>query len=341
MMHISLFIPVLTYGGAEKVVISLANGLVEKGHKVDLVIIKREGALIKKVSPKVKLVELGANKTFLSIMKLRRYLTSSQPDVFLSGLDNANIVASIATRMANVNTKHFITLHTNLKQSYKHPRTIFHHFYPYLMRNLFRRADGFIAVSSCVAKNSGAFLNIPNDIIEVIYNPAIDKNMNEMALDAVEHPWLDDSSFFTIVAVGRIFEAKDYPMLLNAFNKVLSFIPNARLIILGDGNKTIKDEMARIISSGKMEHAIDIHGFVDNPYPFIKKASLFVLSSKWEGFGNVLVEALYLGTPVISTACECGPSEILKNGEFGTLVEVGDSDEMANSILDYIKNGKK
>ncbi|QFT90670.1 N-acetylgalactosamine-N,N'-diacetylbacillosaminyl-diphospho-undecaprenol 4-alpha-N-acetylgalactosaminyltransferase [Bacillus sp. THAF10] len=335
-MHISLFIPVLTYGGAEKVVITIANGLAEKGHRVDLVLVKREGALIGRVSPRVNLVDLGASKTFYSIFKLRHYLHSEQPDIFVSGLDNANIVASIAMRMSKVRTKHIITFHTNLKQSYQHPRTKLHYLYPSVMRRLFKKADGYVAVSECVAKNAASFLGLQREKVNVIYNPVIDEKIKELANEPVKHPWLEDKSLFTIVSAGRLFEAKDYPMLLHAFKKVLTSAPQARLIILGDGKKKIKDEMESIISTEKMDHAIDIHGFVDNPYAFIHRADLFVLSSKWEGFGNVLVEALYVNTPVVSTDCECGPAEILNAGEFGTLVKVGDSNEMAEAIQSHL-----
>jgi glycosyltransferase involved in cell wall biosynthesis len=336
-MYIALFIPVLTFGGAEKVVITLANGLAAKGHKVDLVLIKREGQLLETVSSNVRVVDLGAKKTFFSVWKLRNYLQQNEPDILLSGLDNANIVSSLAMRFAKVKTKHIIGLHTNLKQSYLNPRTKLHRFYPAMMRRLFPGADYFVAVSKCVAKESGNFLGVTNDRIEVIYNPVINSKIKEKAIEPVDHPWLNDENLFTMVAVGRIFEAKDYPTLLRAFAKTTAAIPHARLIILGDGKQTIKDEMNKIIAEEKLEHAVDIHGFVHNPYAFIQRASLFVLSSKWEGFGNVLVEALYLNKPVISTACECGPAEILKGGEFGSLVSVGKAEELAQAMIRHVQ----
>lgn len=336
-MHIALFIPVLTFGGAEKVVITLANGLAEKGHKVDLILIKREGQLLHTVSDKVRLVPLGSKKTFLSVWKLRHYLQENRPDVLLSGLDNANIVSSLAMRVAKVNTKHIIALHTNLKQSYLRPRTKLHRFYPFIMRRLFPNADHFVAVSECVAKQSGNFLGLTNDRIKVIYNPVINGKIKEKAFETVDNPWLNDPNYFTMVAAGRIFEAKDYPTMLRAFAKVLQEVPYARLIILGDGKQTIRREMEAIISKEKMNHAVELRGFVHNPYAYINKASLFVLSSKWEGFGNVLVEALYLGKQVISTACDCGPDEILQNGKFGSLVPVGKPDELAKAMIDKIK----
>ncbi|MEA3320522.1 MAG: glycosyltransferase [Bacillota bacterium] len=336
-MYISLFIPVLTFGGAEKVVIALANGLAEKGHKIDLVLIKREGQLLGTVSDKVQIVSLDSKKTFLSVWKLKSYLEESRPEILLSGLDNANIVSSLAMRIAKVKTKHIITLHTNLKQSYLQPRTKLHRFYPALMRKLFPHADHFVAVSKCVAKQSGNFLGVNSDRIEVIYNPVINSKIKEKALEAVDNTWLNDPSYFTMVAAGRIFEAKDYPTMLRGFAKVLQEAPHARLIILGDGKQTIRREMEDIISKEKMGHAVELCGFVPNPYAYINKASLFVLSSKWEGFGNVLVEALYLGKPVISTACECGPEEILQKGKFGSLVPVGKPDELAKAMIDEIK----
>ncbi|MGM0837615.1 MAG: glycosyltransferase [Bacillota bacterium] len=335
--HIAFFIPVLTFGGAEKVIIALANGFAELDYRVDLVIVNKKGQLLTSVSPKVNLVDLGAQKTFFSIWKLRSYLKQEEPHVLLSALDNANIIASAAVRLAKVKTRHVISLHTNLKQSYLNPRTSMHRFYPGLMRRLFPYASGYIAVSKCVAEESGEFLGIPSSNIDVIYNPVIDKSIKKKAMESLSHPWLGNDQYFTIVSVGRIFEAKDYPTLLYAFSKVYSERPNARLIILGDGKASIKKEMYEIIDRMKLQNAVDVYGFSPNPYTFIKKASLLVLTSRWEGFGNVLVEALHLGTPVVSTNCKCGPEEILKNGEFGRLVDVGDRNGLASAIHGYME----
>ncbi len=340
-MHIAFFIPVLTIGGAEKVIIALANGFAEKGYKVDLVLVNKKGPLLSSVSSKVHIVDLGASKTFLSIRKLRRYLDTAKPQVLLSALDNANIVASMAVRLAATKTCHIISLHTNLKLSHKKARTSMHRLYPSIMRRLFPAATGYIAVSKCVAKESGEFLHIPSKIIDVIYNPVIQDEIKSKAEEPISHPWLEDDRYFTMVAVGRIFEAKDYPTLLYAFSKVNASIPETRLIILGDGKLEIKEEMTRIIHQEKLEHAVELHGFAHNPYAFIEKSSLLVLSSSWEGFGNVLVEALHLGTPVISTDCKCGPREILKNGELGSLVSVGDRDGLAKAILKHITQKPK
>ncbi|WP_417898874.1 glycosyltransferase [Bacillus haimaensis] len=336
--HIAFFIPVLTFGGAEKVIITLANGFAELDYRVDLVLVNKNGQLLTSVSPKVNLVDLGAKKTFFSIWKLRSYLKHEEPHVLLSALDNANIIASAAIRLAKVKTRHIISLHTNLKQSYLKPRTTMHHIYPGLMRWLFPYASGYVAVSKCVAEESGEFLGIPSGNIDVIYNPVIDNSITSNAMEALSHPWLGNDQFFTIVSVGRIFEAKDYPTLLYAFSKVHSERTNARLIILGDGKTSIKKEMHEIIDRLKLQDVVDLYGFAPNPYTFIKRASLFVLTSRWEGFGNVLVEALHLGTPVVSTNCKCGPEEILKNGEFGKLVDVGDRNGLASAILQYMES---
>ncbi|MGD6831744.1 glycosyltransferase [Sutcliffiella halmapala] len=334
MKHIAFFIPVLTMGGAEKVIISLANGFAAKGYKVDLVLVNKKGSLISTVSSKVHIVDLAAPKTFLSIWKLREYLIHSKPHVFLSALDNANIVASLAVRLSREEICHIISFHTNLKLSLVKPRSFIHGFYPLIMRRLFPRAKGFVAVSQCVAKETGEFLKLPSDIIEVIYNPVIDETLKRKAMEPITHPWLENKEYNTIVAVGRFFEAKDYPTLLYAFTKVQSVLPKTRLIILGDGKSTIKEEMISIIQQEKLEKVVDIRGYEQNPYPYIKKATLFVLTSKWEGFGNVLVEALHLGVPAISTNCKCGPEEILKGGELGRLVAVGDINALASAIID-------
>ncbi|MEH7381373.1 glycosyltransferase [Bacillus sp. JJ1533] len=338
MKKIALFIPRLTIGGAEKVMISIANGLSERGHDVDLVVISKEGDLAGMVSPSVTVVDLQSKRTFCSILALKKYIEEKRPDVLLSALDNANIVAGLAKILTNTDTKLVLSIHTNLQYSYEHPRTFIQRFYPFLLRRVFKQADAVIAVSKCVAALSSKFLNYPLEKVKVIYNPVIHEEIYELANEDQEHLWLQENrSIPAVVAVGRIVEAKDYPTLIHAFAKVVKRT-KARLIIVGDGKEKIKKDMESLIQSYEIRDVVDITGYKKNPYYYIKNADLLVSSSKLEGFGNVLVEALALRTPIVSTNCQCGPSEILLDGRLGSLEPVGDVDALAKAIEQRLTN---
>ncbi|WP_191566693.1 glycosyltransferase [Metabacillus idriensis] len=330
-MKVALFIPVLGFGGAEKVMLTLANGLAEYGHDVDLVLVQKKGALISDVSENVSIIDLNARKTFFSLFKLIRYLRHTRPDILLSALDNANIISSLALAFSFVKTKHIPTLHTNLKRSYQSTRSFVQKINPFLLKGVFKRADRIVAVSNGTAKHCAQFLNIPLEKIEVIYNPVLGTNIHAAAKASLSHPWFLKKDRPVIVAAGRLFEAKDYPTMLQGFAGLIKEMP-ARLLIAGDGKEPLKKELASLAEHLQIKDDIEFLGFTENPYYYMKKADLFVLSSKWEGFGNVLAEALYLGTPVVSSHCESGPEEILNNGEFGTLFPVGDAEKLTEAM---------
>jgi glycosyltransferase involved in cell wall biosynthesis len=134
--------------------------------------------------------------------------------------------------------------------------------------------------------------------------------------------------------VGRLTEAKDFGTLIKAFAEVLK-VKDCRLVILGEGEK--RRELESLIESLNLVNKISMPGFVDNPYKYMRQASVFVLSSKWEGLPNVLIEAMACGTPLVATDCPSGPNEILQNGEYGLLVSVGDKDKMAEAILQQLE----
>jgi glycosyltransferase involved in cell wall biosynthesis len=193
-------------------------------------------------------------------------------------------------------------------------------FYPY--------ADRIVAISRGV-KDSLVRLGVPGDKIRVIYNP---QNLDSIAssIDRASSRRASGGRPFTIVTAGRLTEQKDYPTLLQAFSHVCHEGLDARLIVLGDGPDapTLK-KLARRLT---VDDRIDWKGWLDDPHPLMAECDAFVMTSRWEGFGNVLVEAMACGLPIISTDCESGPREILADGEYGILVPVGDSRATADAI---------
>ncbi len=137
-----------------------------------------------------------------------------------------------------------------------------------------------------------------------------------------------------ILSVGSLKPEKDHMMLIEAFSLIPDSM-NAKLIILGDG--PLKSDLREFITKKGLNNKITLAGFQHNPYPWYNGADVFVLSSKWEGFGNVIVEALECGTPVVSTNCPCGPAEILNNGAYGKLVSMGNPAKLTKAIIESLE----
>ena len=203
-------------------------------------------------------------------------------------------------------------------------------FYLFLMKISYKRAENIIA-NSVDTKNDLIKNSIVKnkDKITIINNPVIPKNVNYLMNEDVRHKWLN-GNYTTLLAVGKLRPQKNYPLLIKAFKKLFINKENLRLIIIGDGPE--KKKLTELINTLKIVDYIDMISYVENPYAYYKKADCFVLSSDWEGFGNVVVEALYAGTRVIVSDCSGGPKEIINDGEYGLLFKKGNLDSLFQAI---------
>jgi len=204
---------------------------------------------------------------------------------------------------------------------------------PFLMRLFYPWADKVVAVSKGVADDLVRITRLPKDKIQVIYNPVVTSEFFIKAEEPLDHPWFKPGEPPVILGVGRLTEAKDFPTLIRAFTLVRKERP-ARLMILGEGED--RPKLDALVKELGLEKDVALPGFVENPYKYMKRAAVFVLSSKWEGLPTVLIEAMALGTPVVSTACPSGPSEILEGGKWGRLVPVGDVEALAKAIVEAL-----
>ncbi len=203
-------------------------------------------------------------------------------------------------------------------------------FYLFLMKISYKRANSIIA-NSLDTKNDLIKNSIVKneDKIIVINNPVIPKNIDFLMSKDVHHKWLN-GDYTTLLAVGKLRTQKNYPLLIKTLKKLIINNENLRLIIIGDGPE--RKNLTELINTLKIVDYIDIISYVENPYPYYKKADCFVLSSDWEGFGNVVVEALYSGTRVIVSDCSGGPKEIINNGEYGLLFKKGNLESLIHAI---------
>ncbi|MAR90182.1 MAG: glycosyltransferase [Pseudomonadota bacterium] len=329
MKKISLFLPSLRGGGAERVMLTIANALAEKAFQVDLVLVHAEGPYLHQVSAKVNVVDLNCNRVIGALPGLIRYLARARPDAMISTMRHVNLVAITAKLIVHP------TMTLLVREANAMPRASNSHLplkerlLPFMMGFLYRRANRVIAVSQGVAAGLTQRLELPPELIQVVYNPVVDEEIFRLARQPVVHPWLQNKTCPVILAVGRLSPQKDYETLIGAFAKIHRVRP-ARLIILGEGNR--RDELQAMIAELGLKGVVDLPGFQENPFPFLAAADVFVLSSRWEGLPNTLIQALALGTPVVATDCPNGPAEILEYGKWGPLVPVGDSAALADAI---------
>ncbi len=299
---------------------------------------KAEGPYLSQIPDDIQIIDLNVSRVALSLFPLVKYLRKNKPLALISALNHANIIAILAAKISLTKTKILVTEHSTLSRSLLHATNFRTKLMPLFMKFCYPLAEHVIAVSNGVADDLLKTLNISRSKIKVIYNPVVTDDLFQKANEEVDHPWFKNKQHPIVLAVGRLTEAKDYPTLIKAFYHVRKQ-KEAKLVILGDGEK--REELLNLIRDMGLEGDVDIIGFVQNPYAYMKRCSVFVLSSKWEGLPTVLVEALACGAKIVATDCPSGPREILESGKYGCLVRVGDEKGLATEILKKLNYKRK
>lgn len=256
-----------------------------------------------------------------------------KPNVLISTLDDANVIAIIAKCLSGSQATSVIRVANTCSLSMQEMKPVKRFLLACGVRFLYRFTDAIIAISKGVADDLSKNFAIPGEKIKVIYNPINREDVSEKSKQIPDHPWLQDKKIPIVLNVGRLAEQKDQSTLMEAFSR-LRTKRKAKLIILGEGCNG--EKLEQLSKELHIAGEVSLPGFVRNPYAYMKKADVFVLSSKWEGFGNVLLEAMACGTQVVSTNCPSGPAEILENGKYGRLVPVGDVEALVKAIEDTL-----
>lgn len=332
---ISLFLSFSGQGGVERMLLNLAEGLHGLYTPVEIVAVKTRSRFLSSLETTVPLRSLGVDHTLQSIPRLALYLKKVRPVALLAAKDRANQAAVIARALAKTPTRIVLRLGTTTSAAIAHKSRLHKAAWAMPMRLLYPRADAVVAVSRGVAQDLEHMLGRPLPSLTVIPNPVITPTLLEQAGRPVHHPWIEDLQRPVLVGMGRLTTQKDFPTLLQAFQKVRRTTP-CRLILLGEGSQ--RPALESLARSLRVLDDVCFAGFVPNPYPYLQKASVFVLSSIWEGSPNALTEAMALGTPVVATDCPSGPREILRGGEVAPLVPMKDPDAMAAAILQVLDN---
>lgn len=343
-IKVAFMLPALRGGGVEKIIITLAKGLSKRGVKVEFVLAHAKGEFLDFVSPEFHIYFLDAPQRFGLLRcypSIVHYLLKARPDAIFPLWDGLEIIPLVALGLAKalslsrLKTCLIYSIHNDPQYLRKLPGVLKRTVSICSAYIVPRFARKVVAVSKGVAEAFAKEFGLPLGKTHVIYNGVVTPELYELAEEPVTHPFLQTSSIPVILAVGRLTEQKDFPTLLRAFALVRKEM-DARLLILGEGEK--RKELEALARELGIAEDLDMPGFVKNPYKYMRRSAVFVLSSQWEGLPTVLVEAMACGCPVVSTNCPSGPAEILENGKYGLLVPPRDHEKLAQAILQVLKD---
>lgn len=314
--------------------VNLANDWVAQGFNVEFILLRKEGELIPLLAPEITVTCLNVDRIRKAIFPLTMLLRKSQQQVVLAAMWPLTSAVVLAWILSGRKSKLFLSDHENLSFSYIEQGRVKPIFLQALIRFSYPLAGGIIAVSRGVKQDLCELGNLKDSFVRVIYNPAA------IGVSSVREPLAVNSELWGegfnchILSVGRLTPEKDHKTMISAF-ALLPKELNAKLVILGEG--PLRAELQALITKLNLDGRVLLPGFVINPYPWFRSADIFVLSSLWEGFGNVLVEAFECGLPVVSTNCPSGPAEILEDGVYGMLVPVRNAHDLAKAMQESLK----
>lgn len=344
-MHIALFIHALTVGGAQNRTLAIANGLAERGHRVDLIVAAQGAPNEDKLNPRIRFMPLSSRASAsvgtglrrvadltTSIPALVRYLNAETPDVFIGMANHVAPIAVLAHVMMRkprstalvLRASNHITHSAQAKGTYL--RRL--HLLP-----IWRQADHIIAVSRSVAQSLTSGLNIAPERVTVLPSPILPDNLGASTNVDPGHPWLspEDSGPPVIVGIGRFVHQKGFDLLIEAFSRVSRQQP-CRLLLFGDGPQ--REALTNRIQQLGLTELVSMPGVTSRPYAVLSRADLFVLPSRWEGMPAVLIEALASGCPVVAADCPGGVAEVIEDGRIGGLVPIDNVAALADAMLE-------
>ncbi len=317
--------PIKSWGGIEGKIVTLCREFAERGVQIDLVLLRGgEVPYPDRLDARVQVHHLATRSKRDGVPVLRAWLARERPDAVLTLKDHGAQVALLACLLGRLDVPVYVKV-TNTLSVVARRRL-----QRWLIRRLYPRAAGVIGNSAGVVADLQAQFALPPARLHCIHNPTVTDDFPARAAAPIDHPWLaSDADVPVVVGVGRFTPQKDFPLLLRAFAR-LRRERHCRLVLLGDGADRAALE-AEIRGLG-LSDIVDLPGFVPDALPWIARAALFVLSSRYEGLSNVLIEALAVGTPVVATDCPSGSAEILEQGRWGRLVPVGDEPALAAAM---------
>jgi glycosyltransferase involved in cell wall biosynthesis len=325
-----LFIRALHGGGAQRAMVRYANALSSKEYDVCILTLDSSGAFSNELNTNVKVIILSANRILSAIPQMIMCIRNIRPNVIMVTEPACNIALIIANMFSF--TKSRLLIREGLFPSVAVKES------PYIQTRIayrlapffYKKADVIVAIASEMADDLSEFLNLPRKKITLIpINPVVTSELYEKAGQDIQHPWVVDKNIPVIIGVGRLEAQKDFETLIKSFCLLRKDV-YCKLLILGEGS--LRESLSLQISNSGYASDIELVGFCSNPFPYMSNCDVLVLSSRYEGLPNTLIEALACGAPSVSTDCKSGPKDILDHGKYGCLVPVGDEVMMSNAI---------
>lgn len=337
MKMIGFYIGTMEGGGAERVVLNLLNEFYERKVPVVLILRFKKGVYLNQLNLNIKVIEINANNPLLIVFRIWKVCKVNNVTTLFSIARYNNVLALIAS--------HFLSLRIVIREA-----TTFNGFFDkkkllekakgffllLLVKLLYPKADRIIANSIDTARDILLHVGVRKNKVIVIGNPLVNGRIKSLSLIPVDDSQILNLTRPIIISVGRLVYQKNFDQLIRSFAILKKSVSDANLLLLGEG--ILKDQLVELTKELNVSDCVHFLGFVENPYKYLRFSDVFVLSSLFEGFGNVLVEALSLGLPIVSTDCSGGPHEILDNGKYGMLVPVNDEIAMAEAIIETLKS---
>jgi glycosyltransferase involved in cell wall biosynthesis len=328
-MSVAIYMHDLRAGGVERQSLIIAEEFRRYGVDVTLVLHRLEGDLIDKVPAGLRIVELRGSRTLMDVPRLAHFLRTEKPDILLSNVDLNNVAALLAKAISFSSSRVVICQHNPISTSFVLESNWMYRYLGFSYRMLSPLITSAVAVSEGVAAELARVTGLQSERVFTINNPVVGPDFEARCEEPADHPWFEQPRLPTFVTAGRMVTHKDQETMIRAL-AIHRRRFDSRLVILGTG--PLDQQLRELVAQLGLEQAVDFAGFRSNVLPYIRQADAFLLSSRCEGFGNVIVEALGCGTPVIATRCEYGPAEILDEGRYGVLVETRNPAAMAGAM---------
>lgn len=336
-IKVLFIIPTLVGGGAERMLLNLLNGMDRRRFSLSLVLHNRKGIYADDIPADVKVYDLkkrGRLDVIRIILNLAwKIFPRVKPDAIVSFIEYSNLITLAAVGLSWFRAAVVISERTH--PSFYHKYGGFGRIKSLLLEKLYPRADRIIAISRGIKEELYNTFKVPRSGMRVIYN-----SIDPVAIENLSRESSPDAAVFNegvpvFIACGSFKRAKNYPLLINSFARVVKEIP-AKLVIVGDGPQ--RQSLERLVAGLEIKEEVVFLGFKKNSFKYIARSDIFLLSSSWEGFGNVIIEAMACGVPVIATRCPSGPEEIITDGRDGLLVPTGDEAALAAAMMRLIKD---
>jgi len=329
--NILIPINVLGIGGMEKVLVNIANNLDKGKYKVHIAYIE-DGSYRSLVKPHIELIKLR-KKPFIHLPnELLKIINSKNIDVVLHSWPKLGVYSYIQSTYSKTNASVIFRVPISLERYVQHHRILDNAIARHIISGTLKSSDQIIALCNEMGDELIKQFQLPKDKLRIIYNPI---DIEHIQKKMVEYNPFENSNHVNILSIGRLEYQKGFDVLIYAFEKIIKNIPHAKLTIIGTG--TQKEKLQKLVQTLKLSQHVQILPWTENPYPYIHYADLFVLPSRYEGYPNVLLEALACGTKIVATDCPSGPKEIIDT-KYGWLAKSEDPDDLAEKIIIALKS---